>query len=731
MSSSIRTSLRAWSVLLATTGSFAAGCSSGTTNTDPGVIALSITPTSATIQQGASAPVAATLTRSGSFTGIVNLTVTGAPTGVTAVVSNVQTTGAVTTATVTINVDAATTPGAYPLVVHGNGTGVTEATANFALTVTALPSSYSLSLSAAALSIPQGGNAPTTTVTITRVNFTGAVTLGVTGLPANVTAAFVPAAPTTNTSVLTLTVGAAAALGNTNLVVTGTTTTAGNQNTPLTLTVAPAGNFSLTTTPASSVGVTQGTNVPVTVNIVRTGGNASDVALTAAGTLPTGLTLAFLPTSTTTNASVLTVTAAVGTAVGSYPIVIHGNTAGLAEQVVNLTINVVAPSGINIDVDVSACSVSDRPAWVALQDGSAAAPWTVVTPVANVYHFTIAQSTGGVAYVHLGNGTSTLNIYHLALSETGLYPHTFCPAIPPGITVNGTAANLATNFVGTINFGGATKTVLADGAFQITGAKSGVNDVVAYMKPAGGVGTADRGFINRGLNPGDNGSLGTVDFTGANSFAAISSGATVSGGVGGETLSQAMRYYTGTGANACTGASLYGGLQFTGSSFTVYGVPAANQVATDFHSIFLSVTNGTATSRQLQEDFQGLTARTASPFVLPSLLPTPTMATATAPYKRLDLSVTLAPEFNSSASVIQVDQTTPGRDIFLSLTPGYINGGTAAFLVPDFSALAGWNNAWAPAGADQIQWILTGVGTTLSACQDGHRFVASSRSGTN
>lgn len=111
----------------------AVGCSS----TEPGVIALVILPTSASISQGGSSTVAATVTRSGGFTGTVDLTVTGTPTGVTGVVSNVRTTGLVTSATVTINVNATTAPGTYSLVVHGTGTGVSEATAAFALTVTA------------------------------------------------------------------------------------------------------------------------------------------------------------------------------------------------------------------------------------------------------------------------------------------------------------------------------------------------------------------------------------------------------------------------------------------------------------------------------------------------------------------------------------------------------------------------------------------------------------------
>jgi hypothetical protein len=122
------------------TAAVAVGCKDDGV-TDPGAIALALNPTGGSVAQGGNTTATATLTRSGNFTGSVTLSVTGAPAGVTAAVSNIQTTGAVTTATVTVG--AAVAAGTYPLVVHGTGTGVTEASANFTLTVTAAPAGSS------------------------------------------------------------------------------------------------------------------------------------------------------------------------------------------------------------------------------------------------------------------------------------------------------------------------------------------------------------------------------------------------------------------------------------------------------------------------------------------------------------------------------------------------------------------------------------------------------------
>src|SRR5207302_137140 len=93
------------------------------------------------------------------------------------------------------------------------------------------------------LTIGQGATG-STTVTITRTNFSGAVTLSVGGAPAGVTGSFDPAAPTGTSSTLTLSVGAAVAPGVYNLTVDGTGT-AGARSTPLTLTVGAHATGSL------------------------------------------------------------------------------------------------------------------------------------------------------------------------------------------------------------------------------------------------------------------------------------------------------------------------------------------------------------------------------------------------------------------------------------------------------------------------------------------------------
>jgi hypothetical protein len=101
----------------------------------PVLTTLDVTPGGVSVLQGGSVTFAVTLTRGDGFTVPVDLTVTDLPTSVAAIVSNVQNTGRVTTATVTLNVSGSAWPDTYRLVVRGAGSGVTAVKAPFELTV--------------------------------------------------------------------------------------------------------------------------------------------------------------------------------------------------------------------------------------------------------------------------------------------------------------------------------------------------------------------------------------------------------------------------------------------------------------------------------------------------------------------------------------------------------------------------------------------------------------------
>jgi len=132
------------------------------------------------------------------------------------------------------------------LTVDGTGTPGNRSTP-LTLTVSTAPD-YALSLSPTALTITQGRPA-TATVTLTRTNFTGAVTLVWAARPRGHRLVRSSRAHGTS-STLTVSAGAAVAPGTYNLTVDGTGTP-GNRSTPLTLTVSAAPDYTLSLSPAA------------------------------------------------------------------------------------------------------------------------------------------------------------------------------------------------------------------------------------------------------------------------------------------------------------------------------------------------------------------------------------------------------------------------------------------------------------------------------------------------
>lgn len=98
-----------------------------------GSFALSLSPTSLTVQQGASGQVTVNVARTAPFTGAVALAASGLPSGVTAAFSPTSATGATATLTLTAAATAAT--GTTTLTVRGTGTGVAEQSATLSLVV--------------------------------------------------------------------------------------------------------------------------------------------------------------------------------------------------------------------------------------------------------------------------------------------------------------------------------------------------------------------------------------------------------------------------------------------------------------------------------------------------------------------------------------------------------------------------------------------------------------------
>jgi pro-kumamolisin-like protein/IPT/TIG domain-containing protein len=180
--------------------------------------ALSASPSSLTITQGANGTSTITVTPYNGFNGNVSLSASGLPSGVTASFSPNPATAS---STLTLTASSTATTGTATVTITGTSGSLTS-TAPVSLTVNAPPPpNFTLSASPSSLTITQGANG-TSTVTITAQNgFGGNVSLSASGLPSGVTASFSPN-PATASSSLTLTASSTATTGTATVTITGT-----------------------------------------------------------------------------------------------------------------------------------------------------------------------------------------------------------------------------------------------------------------------------------------------------------------------------------------------------------------------------------------------------------------------------------------------------------------------------------------------------------------------------
>jgi endoglucanase len=319
--------------------------------------ALSGSPTSLTVNRGASGTSTITITRSGGFTGGVTLSASGLPAGVTASFSTNPATGG--SALLTLTASATATLGNAAVTVTGTGGSLTRTTP-ISLTVSqpATPD-FALSSSPTSLTVARGASG-TSTITVTRSGgFTGGVTLSASGLPAGVTASFSTNPATGGSALLTLAASSTATLGAATITVTGTgggltrSATVG-----LTVSDAQTPDFTISGSPPGLT-INRGASGTGTITVTRTGGFTGGVTLSASG-LPAGVTASFNPNPATGASSILTLSVSGAAPLGAATITVTGTGGGLT-RTTPISLTVGEGGGGNGGVTVTAAINASGP----------------------------------------------------------------------------------------------------------------------------------------------------------------------------------------------------------------------------------------------------------------------------------------------------------------------------------------------------------------------------------
>lgn len=464
-----------------------AACGGGGDGTTPPTgtpaITLSASASAGTVARGSSTPVTLTLGRVDGYSGAVSLAAEGAPTGVTVQFSPSALTGSTSSATATISVSSAAVAGTSTLTFRATGTGVTDKTVTYALTV---PTPAITLAAGTTVATSAQGTTLVVPLTIARTNgATGPVTLTSSGEPANVASAFAPSSipDGATTSTMTITVGAGAAVGPSTITVRAALAGAADQTVAIALTVTAAGTpaYTITAAPAAlSLGI--GQSGQSTMTLARSGGFAGNVTLSLEGA-PAGVSGIFTPNPATANTSTLAISTTGAASPGVYPLTVRGTANGLADRTITLTLTVTATPGFSLTATAA----------------------------------TIAQGAAG---------TSTISITRtggfagdVALSATNL-PANVTPSFAPA-TVSGTSSTLTLTVGAGAAAGSYNVTVTGTG----TGVANQTTTVPLTITTAGGGGSINWRFCDATRMPlwfayrnGTNGAWVRVNATGGDTF---------------------------------------------------------------------------------------------------------------------------------------------------------------------------------------------------------------------
>ena len=255
---------------------------------------------------------------------------------------------------------------------------------------------------------------------------------------------------------------------------------------------------------------------------------------------------------------------------------------------------------------------------------------------------------------------------------------------------------------------------------RVTDVPDGPQDLVAYDHSL--VGGAESAIIRRSQNIADNGTITTLDFASVEAFTPATATITLNGLLGSEQYVQQEMVYQ-VAAN-CATAFLYNG-DISGATFTAFGIPSSQQQPTDFHGLLVLASTSTGI-RIIQQYNHSLVARTLT---LGAVMPTPTITTLATPpaYKRLQAVYTLPTDYERSTSFGYQDGAN--NSVTISATFGY-GGPSTTLALPDFSALSGWDNNWAPSSTSTGTWFVSGNGGSGSVCTEGASVKAATVNGT-
>jgi hypothetical protein len=298
-----------------------------------------VNPSSITLVQGGSAQsVTLNLART-NYTGSVTLSTSALPSGVTATFTQPRTGNS---GSISLKAASnATLASNQTITVTANGSGVSSVTATFSLTVNP-PSIAISSVNPSSIALVQGGSAQSVTVSLTRTNYSGSVTLSTSALPSSVTATFTQPRTGNSGSISLKAASNATLVNNQTITITASGSGVSSVTATFSLTVNPPSIAISSVNPSSITLVRGGSAQSVTVSLTRTNYTGGVTLSTSA--LPSGVTATFTQPGTGNSGRITLKAASNATLVSNQTITITASGSGVSSVTATFSLTVNPPS---------------------------------------------------------------------------------------------------------------------------------------------------------------------------------------------------------------------------------------------------------------------------------------------------------------------------------------------------------------------------------------------------
>jgi len=275
--------------------------------------------------------------------------------------------------------------------------------------------------------------------------------------------------------------------------------------------------------------------------------------------------------------------------------------------------------------------------------------------------------------------------------------------------LNGSVAGVGATDQTVVIMGPTSAIVTGATTFQLQNALNGPADLIATQTTIA-VGppftaTPVKLIIRRGVDIPDAGTIPVLDFGAAEAFTPVTAEITLEN-LGTDFALTQVSYQTTT-----TTGLLYNPVAGTETVQTAYGVPTAQQSATDLHSIGVIATNQNGDARgrtSWTKTLADMTVTLGDPLTAPTIT-----SLGNTPYPRYQATGPIQAAYDDALNLTLI-QDGPGagdaRSVIITATRAYFAGADYTLVVPDLSATTGWQNTWALAVGQAITAITGALG---------------------